>query len=343
MYSTCLFCHADLGTNEIVEAFPIGRRLAFDSAKGRLWVVCRKCEKWNLTPFDERWEAVEDCERRFRDAKKRVASDNIGLARLDEGLELVRIGEPMRPEFAAWRYGDQFGRRRRRALVIGAGAVAVGGAVVWGGIATGVLGGATWQIWQAVQYGIRAVRNRRIVARVPTQGTDVLTVRGKHIAKAKVRLSPSGEDGWNLELPHEHGRVVLEGANAVHVTSLIMPAINRSGASKNKVKEAVQRIERWGTPEAYLVAAAKHYSGPVGRHKKHPGAIQHFSIQTRLAIEMAVNEENEREALEGELTLLESAWRDAEEIAAIADSLVPGQIDEQFEKLRGANMRRTTP
>jgi hypothetical protein len=49
MYSTCLFCNHDLGRNETLETFPIGRRLAFDAAKGRLWVVCKHCERWNLS------------------------------------------------------------------------------------------------------------------------------------------------------------------------------------------------------------------------------------------------------------------------------------------------------
>lgn len=59
MYETCMFCHRPLGENQVVEHFPVGRRLAFDSGKGRLWVVCRRCERWNLTPMEERWEAIE--------------------------------------------------------------------------------------------------------------------------------------------------------------------------------------------------------------------------------------------------------------------------------------------
>ena len=55
MYSTCLYCNNALGSNEVVETFPVGRRLAFDQGKGRLWVVCRKCEKWNLSPLEVRW------------------------------------------------------------------------------------------------------------------------------------------------------------------------------------------------------------------------------------------------------------------------------------------------
>src|SRR3954447_13004345 len=117
MYSTCLFCKSELGANEEIEHFSVGRRLAFDGSKGRLWVVCRSCERWNLTPLEERWEAIEECERSFRATRLRVSTDQIGMARAKEGLELVRIGNPLRPEFAAWRYGDQFGRRRRNAIL----------------------------------------------------------------------------------------------------------------------------------------------------------------------------------------------------------------------------------
>ena len=114
MYSTCIFCHQPLGVNEVLEEFPVGRRLAFDPEKGRLWVVCRKCERWNLSPIEERWEAIEASECLFRDTRTRVSTENVGLARLREGLELVRIGKPLRPEFAAWRYGDQLQSRRGR-------------------------------------------------------------------------------------------------------------------------------------------------------------------------------------------------------------------------------------
>ena len=44
----------------------------------------------------------------FRDAKLRHNADNIGVARLRDGTELVRIGNPLRPEMAAWRYGLNF-------------------------------------------------------------------------------------------------------------------------------------------------------------------------------------------------------------------------------------------
>src|SRR5262249_23653387 len=55
----------------------------------------------------------------------------------------------------------------------------------------------------------------------------------------------------------------------------------------------------------------------------------------RLALEMALHEEAERRAIEGELAELERAWREAEEIAGIADSLlVPEGVDASMEKMR---------
>ncbi|MEP6992793.1 MAG: hypothetical protein ABJA80_17790, partial [bacterium] len=171
MYSTCLFCSQSLGHNEAIEHFPVGRRLAFDAAKGRLWVVCRTCERWNLTPLEERWEAIEECERAFRDTRLRVSTEHIGLARLREGTELVRVGEPQRPEMAAWRYGDQFGRRTRRNLLYGAGASALMVGVIWGAPLLGIAGlgsGASLLMNAGVQWRHR----RSVIARVQVAQDD---------------------------------------------------------------------------------------------------------------------------------------------------------------------------
>lgn len=34
MYSACLYCSQTLGSNEVIETFPVGRRLAFDAVAG---------------------------------------------------------------------------------------------------------------------------------------------------------------------------------------------------------------------------------------------------------------------------------------------------------------------
>jgi hypothetical protein len=64
-----------------------------------------------------------------------------------------------------------------------------------------------------------------------------------------------------------------------------------------------------------------------------------LSASERLALEMALNEESERRALEGELAQLEQAWRDAEEIAAIADNLLPEAISSRLSALGNGETR----
>ena len=51
------------GHNEALDSFPVGKRLAFDAAEGHLWVVCSRCERWNLSRLEERWEATEAAEK----------------------------------------------------------------------------------------------------------------------------------------------------------------------------------------------------------------------------------------------------------------------------------------
>ena len=61
---------------------------------------------------------------------------------------------------------------------------------------------------------------------------------------------------------------------------------------------------------------------------------------TKLALEMALHEEQERRALEGELWLLERAWEEAEEIAAISDNLLlPDGVDDFINKQKGQARR----
>ena len=122
MFSTCFFCSAGLDRNEVLEELPVGRRLASNARSGRLWVVCRACERWNLSPLEERWEAIEACERLYRDTGKRVATDNVGLARVSGGLDLIRIGfralgpaAPREPRYGHWPSIRREGKSVRRA------------------------------------------------------------------------------------------------------------------------------------------------------------------------------------------------------------------------------------
>jgi len=59
MYRTCAFCNGKLDGDGGPSGLGVGRRLAFDEWKGRLWVICPKCSRWNLAPLDDRLEQIE--------------------------------------------------------------------------------------------------------------------------------------------------------------------------------------------------------------------------------------------------------------------------------------------
>jgi hypothetical protein len=352
MYSTCLFCHTELGANEVIEHFPIGLRLAFDGAKGRLWVVCRKCERWNLTPIEERWEAIEECERSFRDTKLRVSTEHIGLARLADGTELVRIGAPLRPEFAAWRYGDQFGRRRRRNIVTMA-AVSVGGAIAipFGALIGVSLGGGGYLVLNVAQAAASFVHRNRVVVRLKAADGSPIIVRRVHVQEANL-LAGDHDHPWRLRLEHGIGRdpakswwqydaqtdtTVLQGEEALRVVGQILPALNHRGASRRQLKSAISLLEDHRDSDAFFRAAARTADRPSWVHPEgNRSMLQQLPSEILLALEMISHEESERRAMEGDLQILEDAWREAEEIAAISDDMfLPEHISKKLAEMKG--------
>lgn len=350
MFTTCIHCNSDLGRNEAFETFPIGTRLAFDAANGRLWVVCRSCARWNLSPLDERWETIEAAERRFRDSRLRVSTDNVGLARLREGVDLIRIGEPQRPEMAAWRYGDQFGTRRRRQILI-TGAVVGSAAAILGGIAlAGATIGSTAGIW--VNPGIRDILvhglPNTIVARIPLADGRVVAVSRKH-ARGSIleRTAQVGE--FALSFKSGGDTHFVHGDEAMRVAARLMPTVNRFGGSAKQVQDAVGLLEEVGNPMGVLRTVQQRFGGSgevnrkisrwrgslSGERPQDRGTLKTLAPRDRLALEMALHEESERRAMDGELAQLEAAWREAEEIARIADNLfVPASVDTQLHALR---------
>jgi len=331
MFKTCIYCNRNLGSNDAVENFPIGRRLAFDQEKGRLWVICDHCRRWNLSPLEERWEAIEECERQFYDTSRSFSTDNIGLAQLSEGLDLVRIGRPKRREFAAWRYGREFLQRRIRSAVSAAVQVVLG-------VGSAVAGANVLPLFFAV-------RNQRVVARVRGSEGQRLSITHNDLRKAAIHRA-AAPDGWSLKVSYRPGErtfllwkqgkgkrqeAVLSGPVAMRAAGQMLPRVNEWGASDAQVRAAVSLIEENRNPERLFerVAALQAEKRAEGALMADPKLLRKIDANARLALEMASHEESERRALEGELAELQAAWSEAEEIASIADRLlIPERVEE---------------
>lgn len=332
MFSTCLFCHDKLGRNEVVECFPVGKRLAFDSRRGRLWVICEHCRNWNLSPLDERWEAVEQCERMFRNTTIRVSTDNIGLASLHSGLDLVRVGMPLRPEFAAWRYGSRLTRRRLRftSPAQSASNLARTGAAMMVGATASMIGlGFTLtgnrSIHDRVVRPLEQIEARlqydQTLAHVRTPDGLLRPLRLNHIARLEI-LAADAQAPWTLRIAHSEGVTDLPASEAVQAASPLLARLNQRGGSTQQILDATRRITDAGDAERFIRASSQ-----LRRDRRRKNAIfwddsvgvLGLTPTERLALEIAMNEDAERQAMQGELEALEAAWRDAEEVAAIAD------------------------
>jgi hypothetical protein len=262
MYSTCLFCNGPLGANERIAAFPIGRRLAYDPARGRLWVICTRCNRWNLSPLDERWEAIDECERLFRSTRLRYSTDNIGLARIDERLELVRIGPALLPEIASWRYGARLeryqsetnGLHRTTALVRrGAGLhrwVARKAASALAGYATSV------GLSDEAMLRIRTFRRGdAVLARsVDEQGTPIV-IRYAHLGAAEL-IRPERDEPWRLVVRHDGGVARLAEGAGLRTAGKMLASLNFGVATNAEVHHAIAKLDEAGDREGYFSRVA---------------------------------------------------------------------------------------
>lgn len=368
MYTTCTFCYGSLGANHVLETFPVARRVAFDPVKGCVWAICPLCARWNLAPLEERWEVVDECERRYRHTSLRYSSANIGLAWVADTMDLVRIGPALRPEVAAWRYGRTMAHRRPRdARSLGRlAALAVVGLrrLAAGATRTATVRSAVGDLL------LGAVGNTVAdVVHLPASETatdvPVAVIRLRHLVHASL-VRPEHGHPWSLSVPHDQGTLHLEGEAGLRAAARMLAIVNGTergtGFSRDLLSAAVAKVDEsarpdsyfnrvlgialrssWGreamidgpltTVEALEVAQSdterlvwrltgRTFWGRGGIGSDPATSLLDVPLVDRVALEIAAHEETERRALDGELAELAQAWREADEIAAIADALL---------------------
>lgn len=369
MYTTCLFCHTDLGANHFLPTFPVGRRLAFDPKKGRLWVICTRCGRWNLTPLEERWEAIDESERLFRGTRLRMSTDNVGMARFRGGFELVRIGPALLPEIASWRYGTRLARFEPESDDVRPGLVVRGAKLIARATAGAMVGYA-----HAVGFSDDAVlkmrvfrRGRGVLLRTNDEYGHPIVVRYAHLGEAEL-VRPEKDAPWQLKLQHDNGVATLAESPALRVAGKMLATLNVGVASHSELQHAISKLDEAGDPEGYfsrvaslamrtswgrfpdahdegsaqprgsfserlaLQLANRSFWGRGGTGSDEQTPLYRLPAVDRLALEMAANEDIERRALLGELEALHAAWKDAEEIAAIADEMFTDGVFDEFKR-----------
>jgi hypothetical protein len=324
MYTTCAFCSAKFDGDGGPSGLGIGRRLAFDEWKGRLWVVCAKCARWNLTPLDDRLERIEALARSARDGRLLASTDQVSLLRWQQ-YDLVRVGKPPRVELAGWRYGERMrARSRERAkVVVPLTLAAVGLGIAANVAAGGALGVVVWNVGRladSVYVGI--VGGRRVTLIEPPIcdhcGT-LLELKARHVQHARVVPNARHDLGVLVSCPQcRREAALLTGADAQSALRQGLTYLNVRRSNRRKADDAARVVDDAGGPNRLIQDVARREL-----------TLRSLRPERQLALEMAVEEQ-------AEVQELERQWRDAEEQAEIADgtlSTTPA-LEEELRRLK---------
>jgi len=291
-----------------------GRRMAYDPVRGRLWRVCPGCGRWHPVPMVYRWEALEASEELVRSRGRVIlASEELSLVSVDGG-ELVRVGRPVRENWAGWRYGGELPPLRPprrgffRRLLEGLPSVPVEGYDPYGfgriapshrWFASPFLdsAGALTAVFTSVPLAPECPSCFAPLAVLPWR---FQRVRFEDAATPEPSVAVTcGACGDEVLVPLRDARPALR----LGVALVTGP---RSGG---RARPAARRIQGVGGAEAFVARLARERL-----------ALGELGTGLRLALGMVLDEMAETEALERE-------WREAEELAAIMDgelTEVPG-------------------
>ena len=312
---TCVFCDHDLDST--------AARPAFDPWLGRLWRVCPGCGRWNVVPLEDRWEALESLERMVRDTGgSLLRTPHLDLVRTPAG-EVIRVGRAPRPELAGWRYGDALPPLVPRGLRAWLRRVLGGLPSAPHGYDTSEIGILNYPFeatrWFASPFIEEAPALTALFGQVPLSPScpscgDALVVAPWSFQH--VRLIPTGPEAGVAATCGSCARgVVVPLADARPVLRLGLFLVNHRLRSAEVVEPAAVAIERADGPEGLLRGMARREQ-----------SLGEAGAAGRLSLQMALDEMTEAE-------LMETEWREAEELAGIIDGeLTPAPLLDAFRR-----------
>lgn len=331
MFRSCAFCNTAFDGDGGPSGLGVGRRIAFDEWKGRLWVVCPRCSRWNLTPFDDRLERIEAVARAAQAGRIAGSTDQVALIRW-ERYDFVRVGKPPRVELATWRYGERLRNRQRERMkvVVPLTVAAIGLGIVANVAAGGGFGVIVWNIHRAVDWVyLRIVGSRRvslIESPICARCGSIMELRARHVQHARVVPDTHADMGVLLSCPrcHQEG-AQLTGIEAVQVLRQGLTYLNLVRGGRRRAEDAAREVDRVGGPDRLLRDVAQREL-----------TLRSLRPERGLAFEMAVDER-------AEVAELEQQWREAEEIADIADGTLGSSTDVENELRRLKNRHGDQP
>ncbi|HLZ44238.1 MAG TPA: hypothetical protein VKQ05_01000 [Gemmatimonadales bacterium] len=324
MFSRCGFCNAAFDGDGGPSGLGIGRRIAFDEWKGRLWVVCPRCSRWNLTPFDDRLERIEAVARAASQGRVAASTDQVALIRWQR-YDFVRVGKPPRIELATWRYGERLRNRQRERMkvVVPLTVAAIGLGVAANVAAGGGFGVMIWNLHRVVDSVYVGLMGRRKVTLteppICAHCGSLMQLRAKHIQHARIVPDRQADMAVVLSCPNcQQEGAHLTGSEATLALRQGLTYLNLVRGGRRRAEDAAREVDSAGGADRLVRDIARREL-----------TLRSLRPERGLALEMAVDERAEVEELERQ-------WREAEEIADIADGTLgtSSQVEEELRRLK---------
>jgi hypothetical protein len=324
MFRSCAFCNAAFDGDGGPSGLGVGRRLAFDEWKGRLWVVCPRCSRWNLTPFDDRLERIEALARAASAGRIAASTDQVALIHWQH-YHLVRVGKPPRVELATWRYGERLRNRQRERMkvVVPLTVAAIGLGIAANVAAGGGFGVVVWNIHRIADgIYLRVVGGRKVnllEAPICAHCGTMMELRARHVQHARVVPDAHADLAVVLSCPRcRREGAQVTGLDATQVLRQGLTYLNLSRGGRRKAEDAAREVDGVGGPDQLVRDIARREL-----------TLRSLRPERGLALEMAVDER-------AEVQELERQWKEAEEIADIADGTLStsAELEERLRVLK---------
>jgi len=287
-------------------------------------VVCPRCSRWNLTPFDDRLERIEAVARAASQGRIAASTQQVALIRW-ERYDLVRVGKPPRVELATWRYGERLRNRQRERMkvVVPLTVAAIGLGIAANVAAGGGFGVVVWNLHRlADRFYVWLVGGRKVQLIEPpicAHCGTLMQLRARHVQYARIVPDRHEEMAVVLSCPKcRHEGTQLTGTDAIQVLRQGLTYMNLDKGGRRRAEDAAREVDQ--------VGGADQLVRDIARREL---TLRSLRAERGLALEMAVDERAEVEELERQ-------WKEAEEIADIADGTLgtSTEIENELRRLK---------
>jgi hypothetical protein len=266
-------------------------------------------------------ERIEAVARAASQGRIAASTDQVALIRWQQ-YSFVRVGKPLRVELATWRYGERLRNRQRERLkvVVPLTVAAIGLGIAANVAAGGGFGVIVWNIHRIADgIYLRIVGGRKVVlveSPICAHCGTLMELRARHVQHARLVPDRHADMAVVLSCPRcRREGAQLTGTDAIQVLRQGLTYLNLSRGGRRKAEDAAREVDVVGGPDQLVRDIARREL-----------TLRALRPERGLALEMAVDER-------AEVQELERQWREAEEIADIADGTLSTSAEVE-EKLR---------